>query len=365
MSKVHGRDATLSSHDVVIVGAGAAGSAAATLCAQQGLSVAMLEQTANCRDRPGETLPPGIEPLLQQLGVALPESTGDFIRHFGNWVHWGAPRQFNAFGADADGPWRGFQIPGRVLDDLLLSRAQASGVAVVRSCRALKVIRDNNAVVGVDTDQGVFHCTQLIDASGARGWLARQLALERQAYSPPLIAIYGYAKGTCAVCDDAPAIVADKHGWYWIAKIAADSYAWTRLNFDSHQTNLQPPAEFKHLQDFSRMRGADVTWRVCRQCAGPGYFMVGDAASVLDPGTSHGVLKAIMSGMMAAHAVVKSLTYPAHQSAFQHQYRAWLNGWFARDMSKMREFYAAHPAPPDWLATFPIFQFDPQDVSGV
>ncbi|MHC8320118.1 NAD(P)/FAD-dependent oxidoreductase [Pseudomonas sp. GB2N2] len=365
MSKALGRGATLSSHDVVIIGAGPAGSAAAIFCAQHGLSVALLDHSRVCRDRPGETLPPAIEPLLQQLGIADPVLPGNFIRHSGNWVQWGSPRRFNAFGGDADGPWRGFQIPRRLLDGLLLNRAQASGVAVVRPCRALKVICNNTAVVGVDTDKGVFHCTQLIDATGARGWLARQLGLERHAYSPPLLATYGYANGNSAVCDDAPAIVAHRHGWYWIARIGADSYAWTRLHFDGHPSNLQPPAEFGHLQDFSRVRGADVTWRACRQCAGPGYFMVGDAASILDPGTSHGVLKAIMSGMMAAHAVVKSLAHPIHQDGFKHQYRMWLNSWFARDMGKMREFYAAHPAPPDWLASAPIFHFDTPDVSGI
>lgn len=365
MSKAHGRRTILYSHDVVIIGAGPAGSAAAISCAQQGLSVALLEQSAVCRNRPGETLPPGIEPLLQQLGVARPVLDGDFVRHSGNWVQWNAPRRFNAFGSDASGPWRGFQIPRRLFDNLLLGQAQASGTVVVRPCRALKVIRNDNTVVGVDTDKGFFPCAQLIDASGAKGWLARQLALQRHAYSPPLLATYGYAKGPCAGCDDAPSIIADRHGWYWIAKIAAETYTWTRLNFAPHQSNLKPPAEFEHLQDFSRVRGADVTWRACRQCAGPGYFMVGDAASVLDQGTSHGVLKAIMSGMMAAHAIVKTLAHPIHQDAFKHQYRVWLNGWFARDTGKMREFYAAHPAPPDWLETVPIFHFDPQDVSGI
>lgn len=335
----------------MIIGAGPAGSAAAIFCAQQGLSVVLLEQSALCRDRPGETLPSGIEPLLQQLGVALP---GEFIRHRGNWVTWGAARHFNGFGGEASDPWCGFQIPRRRLDELLLRQAQASGVRVVRPCRATHVILRDNAVSGVETDQGTFHCAQLIDASGAKGWLARQRALKRPAYSPPLLATYGYARGKSAACDDAPAIIADKDGWYWMAKIAVDLYAWTRLSFAPRQSNLQPPSEFAHLQHLGKPRGADVTWRACGQCAGAGYFIVGDAASVLDPGTSHGVLKAIMSGMMAGHAVVKYLACPEHQPSIQYQYRQWLNDWFVRDMSKLRELYAAHPVPPGWLTALPL-----------
>ncbi|MFD2883782.1 NAD(P)-binding protein [Pseudomonas lini] len=63
----------------MIVGAGPAGSAAAIFCAQHGLRVALLEQSAVCRDRPGETLPPGIEPLLQQLGIAHEIFAGEFL----------------------------------------------------------------------------------------------------------------------------------------------------------------------------------------------------------------------------------------------------------------------------------------------
>ncbi|VVP83521.1 hypothetical protein PS918_02546 [Pseudomonas fluorescens] len=353
------------SHDLVIIGGGPAGSAAAIHCAQQGLSVALLDQSAVCRDHPGETLPPGIEPLLQQLGVDLPALAGDCIRHAGNWVHWGAPRHFNRFGGEPHAPWQGFQIPRRLLDNLLINRAQALGVEVVRPCRASKVILKDNAVAGVETERGIFHCARLIDASGTKGWLARQLALKRDAYSPPLLATYGYARGTDAVCDDAPAIIADKAGWYWLARIGASSYAWTRLNFDCRQSNLQPPAPFAHLHHLGKARGADVTWRACLQCAGAGYFIVGDAASVLDPGTSHGVLKAIMSGMMAGHAAVECLAHPRHQHSILNQYRHWLNHWFVRDMKKLRDLYAMHPLPPDWLTSAPIFHFDTQDVSGI
>ncbi|WP_433735368.1 NAD(P)/FAD-dependent oxidoreductase [Pseudomonas putida] len=353
-------------HDVVIIGGGPAGCAAAIYCALQGLSVALLEQSAVCRDRPGETLPPGIEPLLQQLGVVLP---GDVIRHAGHWVQWGAARHFNKFGGGVEDPWRGFQIPRRLLDTLLLDRVQALGVSAVRPCRANEVILQDNRVIGVQTDLGAFHCSHLIDASGARGWLARQLPLGRPAFSGSLLALYGYGNGQCATCEDAPHIIADEGGWYWLANIGIDVYAWTRLRFDPRQSHRHPPLEFVHLHDLSRTRGADVTWRACRQCAGAGYFIVGDAACILDPGSAHGVLKAIMSGMMAAHAVVKSLDHATQRQQFQSQYRHWMNSWFVRDMNKMRGFYAAHPTPPAWLTTLPlnepIIHFDTQDVSGI
>src|SRR5205814_10635389 len=87
--------------DVIVVGAGPAGSAAAIQCATAGLNTLILEREAFPRDRPGETLQPGIQPVLEQLGIRdLP-----FPRHAGHWVEWGGPARFERFGADERGPW--------------------------------------------------------------------------------------------------------------------------------------------------------------------------------------------------------------------------------------------------------------------
>jgi|SRR5271165_5254184 len=93
--------------DVVVVGGGPGGSAAAIGCATRGLSVVICERERPDRDRPGETLHPGIESLLRQLGIAdrLAEVVG--ARQAGIWIEWGGPRRFETFGGDASGPWTG------------------------------------------------------------------------------------------------------------------------------------------------------------------------------------------------------------------------------------------------------------------
>jgi flavin-dependent dehydrogenase len=337
-------------HDVVIIGAGPAGAAAAILCAQRGLRVALLEQAVFPRKRPGETLQPGAELLLQQLGVADAVQAAGFLRHTGHWVQWGGARQFSAFGQGATGPERGFQIPRDVLDGLLLCRAIESGVRVVQPCHVLKVIKDQQRVCGVQTRQDDFTAPQVIDASGASSWLSRQLQLRWRRFSPPLIAHYGYAAGASPEDEIFCGIEADPLGWYWTAKIDEYLFHWTRLNFfPDNKAQGIPPATFKHLTASGPARGADVTWRVCQQAAGDGFFIAGDAAFVLDPAASQGVLKALMSGMMAAHAVIQARSTPWHELSIQQQYQQWLNEWFNRDRRRMCELYRAHPFPPTWL----------------
>ena len=126
--------------DVLIAGGGPAGAAAAITCARSGVRVILCERDAVAGERPGETLHPGIEPLLAQLGVAdrLPGVTG--ARHPGIWVEWGSARRFEAFGADEGGAWQGYQVWRADFDAMLLERARELGVDVRRPCAAGAVL---------------------------------------------------------------------------------------------------------------------------------------------------------------------------------------------------------------------------------
>ena len=109
------------------------------------------------------------------------------------------------------------------------------------------------------------------------------------------------------------------------------------------------PAEFEELKIEHKMRGADVTWRIVSQPAGNGYFLVGDAAMVLDPASSHGVLKAIMSGMMAGHLIASELLDKITEQEAVLYYCEWINNWFRNDVEQLSKLYAMLPNPPAWV----------------
>jgi flavin-dependent dehydrogenase len=340
--------------DVAIVGGGPAGSAAALWCVRQGLRVVLVERERFPRHRPGETLPPGAGPLFNQLGVADAIAAAGFTRHLGTWVSWSGPRRFDPFGADRNGPWQGFQAPREQLDQILLDAVSGSGVVVRQPCRALHPLRDGGTVIGVATSDEPLLARWVIDASGGAHWLTRRLGIPLQFASPRLIARYGYVTGDCPERDEAPEIAADETGWSWSACIAPGLYHWTRLSLsEDDPLRDRPPSAFAQLTPVSRTRGANVTWRIVSQPAGPGYICVGDAAAVLDPASSHGVLKGLMSGMMAAHVIAQVASGTATNAMAIETYSTWLREWFRADARELRRMYQELPHPPPWVRERP------------
>lgn len=324
--------------DVVVVGGGPGGAAAAIASALRGLRVVLCEREPGMRDRPGETLHPGVEPLLAQLGVGdrLAGVTG--ARHSGIWIEWGGPLRFEPFGADAGNPWQGLQVWRADFDALLLDRARELGVTVRQGCAAAAPLMRERAVSGVVGAEGEIAARIVIDATGAARWLGRALRVASPPRSPRLVARYGYVEGDCPSRNEAPLLHGNALGWTWSARVRPGVYQWTRVRFGEKGTG-EPPAELADLAPLGPVRGADVTWRLAERTAGPGWFMVGDAAVTLDPTSSHGVLKGLMTGIMAGHLSAASLSGKAPPAEIAAAYHDWIARWFAADARQLQAFY--------------------------
>ena len=330
--------------DVVVIGAGPAGGATAIACASRGLRVILCERSSPLRDRPGETLHPGVEPLLVQLGVAsrLPSVIG--ARHPGVWVEWGGPRRFQAFGADGRGVWQGFQVWRADFDAMLLEHARELGVRVEQGCAVTDVDTRIGAVYGVKSSRGSISARMVVDATGSARLLCRKMHIGSSKRSPPLFARYGYMKGACPERDDVPLLRGDALGWSWSARVKPELYQWTSVRFGS-TVGGEIPEELRALTPLGAPRGADVTWQISDDVAGTNWFVVGDAAASLDPTSSHGVLKALMSGLMASHLIAASLAEKAPRELIEKAYSDWVRSWFTADARRLNEFYQKLNAP--------------------
>lgn len=316
--------------DLVIIGAGPAGCALALQAADAGLRVVMMEGARFPRRRPGETLHPGVEPILAKLGVWPSVAAAGFHRQRGVHVSWGGERAFRAYGEDADGAWLGLQADRAKFDALLLDAVrEKANVRVMQPSKPTGVMESGGRVYGVRTTEGEVSARWVADAAGGGHWLAGQLGMAIPRRSSPLSIRFGWRKSARVRGD--PVFAATRDGWKWNAPLGNGRDAWCRLQFSANGSGAKASA-------------CDVTWRCAERAAGPGWFLVGDAAAVLDPASSHGVLRALMGGMMAAHVMSKTGSGDCDEATAYETYSAWVRAQFEHDFKALQEFYAQHPA---------------------
>ncbi len=325
--------------EVLIVGGGPAGAAAAIASATAGLSTLVLERAPTVRTKVGEALHPGVESLLTELGAAdcLLQATG--ARFSGVRVGWTEPPVLQSFGGDADGPWLGFQVDRARFETLLLDRAVELGARVRRGVHARGVLREGEAVSGVLAGPSERYAARVtIDASGPARWLSRRLGLTSTRRSPPLTVRYGYASGDLGPEGETPLLLADASGWSWTAKVAQGLHQWARLDLP----DVAPPVvpDLPGFIPVGHLRGADATWRIAERSAGPGWFLTGEAAASMDPTSSKGVLKALTSGLFAGRTAAAMLRGGAPAEAGRAAYDQWLRRGFEAEVAALAPFYA-------------------------
>lgn len=163
--------------DVVVIGAGPAGSAAATWAARQGRDVALVDAATFPRDKTcGDGLTPRAVAELDHLGL------GDWVRS--RAVNHGL--RLNGFGHELQLPWPGGSLPNvgsavprTELDERIRVTALTAGATMVEGAKAIDVTRDGERVsaVIVDTAAGrrSISCNTLIVADGVRSTLGKKL----------------------------------------------------------------------------------------------------------------------------------------------------------------------------------------------
>ncbi len=321
---------------VTILGAGPAGSSAAIQLLKAGHQVTIIDRVKFPRHAPGETLHPGVEPLLKQLGVWEEIRNANFLRHTGIENTSNGIGTFEAYNEEES--WKGFQLFREEFDNILLKKAIELGAAFKPNITPSGLIMNGEHIKAVKTAENVYEADYFVDATGKRAWLATEMGVEYKRIGSQKIAYFGYVKDA-SLNPINPIIEWDENGWTWIAQVKDNQTAWVRLDLDEHRKmdNNWIPPKLRDGRSTGTRKAVDVTWRIAGQCSIGNCFLVGDASFVLDPGSSHGVLKAIMSGMMAAHLMEQTGT---HSMAKVHQhYNSWVRNQFNHDIEKLMEMY--------------------------
>jgi len=317
------------SADVIVIGAGPAGCAAAIVLAEAGRTVVLIDRPTGARRALAESIPPSARRILTELGVDQAVASAGFQPWRGNTVWWAdAPPRVEHFSNDAVG----FQVDRHHFDRVLRDAAARAGAHIVSGT----VRSATPPMVTIDVDGGEEYATApwILDCSGRAGVLAR-LGLREQEASHRTVALAGIWRATTPWPERVEGhtlVASHADGWAWSVPVArGERYVTVMVDparshltkdapaLDVYQAELAKVGPFVDLLAAAHLVagpwGADASLYGASRHAGPGFLLVGDAATFIDPLSSFGVKKALTSGWLAAVVVTSILDTPTMRDA--------------------------------------------------
>lgn len=307
--------------DILVAGAGPAGSIAARELARAGHSVLLADRLGPAAPKIGETLPGAAIRLLHRLDLSSVVGTDETGHNpvSGTLTAWDSATMVSS-DALADPYGAGIRLD-RARFDVALRQASIDGGAMFHPAAIATIERAPHGWVAGCDDGRQVTAPWLVDATGRRGKLARLIGTRRRRHRP-LVAIYRYGWPTLNAGLDRTIIEARPDGWFYAGHLGGGRWAFGFHTSPGEAALLRrDPARWEaiaheapHLSD---MLGQPVfepgpVFRDARDGGlaspvGPGWVACGDAALSVDPIAGQGLFNALRSGMAAARHVANAI----------------------------------------------------------
>lgn len=371
-------------YDLVVIGAGPAGSTVAALVKRYSpdLRVLVLEKAHFPRHHVGESLLAASSAVLHEMGAYEKVNRHGFVEKLGASYVWGRNRKPWGFEFDKlvsqlvsrgqrlpEMYTKGWHVRRAEYDHILIQTAADLGAEVIFGASVTDVLmdRESRRVTGVKCLlAGRSHSVKsawVIDASGQDGLLSRKFRLREYDKRMNNYALWAYWRGAKWQMEYAGHpnlarifVATTPRGWVWYIPVRRDvislGVVTHRSTLGGHRVNpksfyreeLSACPEISGLLDRAEIvrLSEDQKNDICaiqdwsynsRQMTGPGWAMVGDSAGFVDPILSSGVMLAHELGQKAAYALNSSFRSASDESVasywkfYEDTYKTYLDAY--------------------------------------
>ena len=332
---------THNTYDIIVIGGGPAGSTVATLVAEQGHRVLLLEREAEPQFRIGESLIPATYWTFKRLGMLEKLRASHFPQKYSVQFYSRSGKASNPFYFFQTNPHESavtWQVLRSEFDQMLLDNAKEKGVEIRRGIGVREVLFEGDTATGVvtqhtDGTRESLHATVIVDSTGQRSLIGRQLKLNTTEPNLKMASLFTHYEGghRDEGIDEGATLILhteEKDSWFWsiplpynrtsIGVVGELGYLLQNRRDADGKLNAQKIfteelAKCAPLQ--RRLEGAkqlfpiqstkDFSYRASR-IAGNNWVLVGDAFGFLDPVYSTGLFLALKSGEMAADVIIEA-----------------------------------------------------------
>ena len=323
------------SYDIIIIGAGPAGTTAALYANQLGLKTIIVDKSTFPRDKIcGDALSGKSIRYIKELGFLdeISKLNGSSIKR----IIFGSPNH-KEFTINLNNPHHsfhagnideGYVIPRKTYDNFLFEKAQEI-TEIRQAFKFSDLLKRNGKIIGIKGTQNKqiqeIYAPIILGCDGAKSALLRKLGLYNEKSKNTTVAIRCYYKGIKDLTDQIELhfIKEILPGYFWLFP-AGDDIANVGIGLSKNQAKknehtlseiLDQVTNSKHFKNrFSNSKKLENPkgWslplgRIKRQNHGDGFMLLGDAAGLIDPFSGEGIGNAMASAKFAISVCAEAI----------------------------------------------------------
>ena len=318
--------------DVLVIGAGPAGTVAASIVNKAGYKVRIVEKLRFPRFVIGESLLPRCMEALEEAGFLDAVKAANFQEKYGAlFVKNGVKCDYSFADRFTEGWTWTWQVPRAEFDKILADTVETMGVPVSYETTVTGIVfNGSDSVTTVEDKNGEreeIEARFIIDGSGYGRVIPSLFNMDKPSNLPPRKAVFAHTKDVRRSMADEPnriTIIVHEYGvWIWVipfsSGITSVGYVGDPAFFEKFPGT--PEEQFRSLlaaQPHLAERFKDVelvfeprslqSWsKTTDKFYGEGFVLTGNVTEFLDPVFSSGVTLATVSSQKAAKLVLKKL----------------------------------------------------------